>query len=97
MSKKLLILLASLVIMAFGCNKKPAISNDREADVSDLRVKDFISIDTTGSSNKIVLAKVCTEHPNFKYIYQLQGGSWVVSNNQWCVGTSIVLTASNNE
>lgn len=98
MFKALLIVLAFAVTGLTSCkNLSPSKAPEQEADASDLRVKDFISIDTAGKGNEIILAKMCTEHPNYKYMYQLRGGTWVASNEQWCVGNVIQLTASKND
>jgi len=75
-------------------NPEPVQAKNPDADK--IRVRTFVALDTANSGNTIVLAKRCTEHMGFKYIYQLQDGTWVASNESWCVDTKLNISVAKN-
>jgi hypothetical protein len=78
-----------LILAIVGC--MPRKQEQRDPDAGRMTVREYVSIDTTNQNNQIVLAKFCTETPNFKYMYQLKNGTWLASNERFCIGDFVQL------
>jgi hypothetical protein len=84
--KQLIISVVGLVLMSSTClptARKPE-------NLEDMYVKEFLRLDDD-KGNAIVGSKYCTESNEYKFIYQLDNGMWVASNQTWSIGDRVML------
>ena len=94
--KKTLLSVAMLTALVLGCTPPPKIET-KNIDTSKIKVKEFIALDTLNEGNTVVLAKICTEHVGFKYMYQLKNNTWIASNTKWYIGTRIKISSDESK
>ena len=71
-------------------------SAKRNTDLEDVYVTEYLKLDDQ-LGNKIVGSKYCSESKDYQFIYQLDNGMWVASNNTWVIGERVMLMPVKND